>query len=568
MKNGKLVFSRMIVAGALGLTLAGAALAAETLPTPGEASHYTEYTQQEAVARFLSRVQALSPEAKVQVIGRTKEVREYAARDLYVCILSEEGIARPDQRNPDKPTVLIIASQHGREQSGKEAALQLIRDVALGELKPLLKRINLLVIPQANPYGNFFDRRTNEQDLDLNRDHVKLESEETAAIHRVFREWMPEVTLDLHEKGDDYYRVSVGCVSNINIDPRIQDFARNKILVDIERSLAEKKTTFHEYLVTEEMGINTASGAAIGAEDLKNRQIMMRYSTTDLNDGRNSLGIFNTLSFIQECASRHDIKTLADRTGWQTAGIRGLLQFVARYRAEVKNLIDACRKDLADRAKPGAQNVVHLKMDFARDPRQPELVIRKFANADSTILGVLKSDKRAAETVSEEDLADYPWPSKIKIVTETVKNWFPLVEPKLSVDAPRGYIIPASAGAVIETLLRLGIEVQVFIQDVSVPLEVYQVSDIVPAKYDYLPPDSMSLEKKTTTSIVRRGDFFVSCDQPAANLIACLLEPQSDFGIIRYQALKLVPEKGGFFAVTRWNGEAGLPLSPYKNFLR
>ena len=567
MKNGKLGFVRTVVVVASLIAVAGA-VGAGTLPTPGDASHFQEYTQQEAVARFLSRVQALAPEAKVKVIGRTKEVREYAARDLYVCVLSEEGIVRPDQRNPDKPTVLITASQHGNEQSAKEAALGIIRDVALGDLKPLLKKVTILVIPQANPYGNFFDRRTNEQDLDLNRDHAKLESEETTAIHRIFREWLPEVTLDLHEKGDDFYRVSIGCVSNINIDPRIQDFARTKVLAEVERTLAEQKIAFHEYLVTEEMGINTASGAAIGAEDLKNRQIMMRYSTTDLNDGRNSLGIFETLSFIQECASRHNVITLAERTGWQTAGIRGLLQFVAGHGAEVKTLIADCRKDLASRVKPGARNVVHLKMGFARDPRQPELGLKKFANADSTIIGVLKTDKKAGTAVSEEDLADYPWPSRVKVVTETVKNWFPLVEPKLSLEAPRGYILPASANALVENLLRLGVEVQTFTGDASIPVEVYEVKEVVPAKYDYLPPDSMSLERKTTTSIVRKGDFFVSCDQPAANLVSCMLEPESDFGLIRYQALKLVPAKGGFFAIARWNGEAALPLSPYKNFQR
>jgi hypothetical protein len=570
MKNNKnpLRARAPVLIGAGWLVVSAAVGTAATLPTPGEESHYAGYTQHEAVARFLSRVQALAPEARVLVIGRTKDVREYAGRDLYLCVLSEEGVARPDQRNPDKPTVLIVASQHGNEQSAKEAALELIRDVALGDLRPLLKRVNLLVIPQANPYGNFFDRRTNEQDLDLNRDHAKLESEETRAIHRVFRDWMPEVTLDLHEKGDDYYRVSIGCVSNINIDPRIQDFARNRVLADVERTLGASKIAFHEYLVTEEMGINTASGAAIGAEDLKDRPIMMRYSTTDLNDGRNSLGIFETLSFIQECSSRHDLKTLAERTGWQAAGIRAVLRFVAGHGAEVKSLIGDCRKDLAKRAAPGAENVIHLKMDFARDPGQPELVLKRFANAGSTIIGVLKSDKKAGDAVSEEDLAEYPWPSRVKVVTETVKNWFPLVEPRLNIEAPRGYVIPASRAAVVETLLRLGVEVETFVQDASVPEEVYQVADIAPAKYDYLPPVSMVLERKELSSIVHKGDFFVSCDQPAANLIPCLLEPESEFGFIRYQALKLVPEKGGIFAVARWNGGASLPLVPYENFLR
>ncbi|GEM_PF-4776370 len=51
---------------------------------------------------------------------------------------------------------------------------------------------------------------------------------------------------------------------------------------------------------------------------------MKRFSTTDLNDGRNSLGIFEILAFIQEGASRHGRKTLRDRTIWQHNGLRAL----------------------------------------------------------------------------------------------------------------------------------------------------------------------------------------------------------------------------------------------------
>lgn len=569
MNHTKKSFGQLLLIGAGVVLLAAAIEAASILPTPGEESNYSEYTQHEAVARFLSRVAAVTPEAKVRVIGRTKDAREYPGRDLYLCVLSEEGISRPDQRNLDKPTVLIIAAQHGNEQSAKEASLTLIRDIALGELKPLLKKATILIIPQANPYGNFFDRRTNEQDLDLNRDHVKLESEETAAIHRVFREWMPEVTLDAHERGDNYYRVSIGCVSNANIDPRLQEYARNRILADVERSLAKIKITFHEYLVTEEMGINTSAGAAIREEDLRNRQMMMRYSTSDINDGRNSLGIYDSLSFIQECASRQDLKTLAERTGWQAAGIRSLLEFVTRNAAEVNSVVRESRKSLLDKARrAGPEYPVHLKMDYARDPKQPELILKRFENADSTIVGVLKADKKAGEAVTEEEIADYPWPSRIKVVTETVKNWFPMVEPKLSVERPQGYIIPAGWPDVVEILLRHGIEVQTFTGDATVVEEIYKVRDVVAAKYDYLPPESLSLEKQGITAVVRKGDFFVACDQPGANLIPCLLEPQSDFGFIRYQALKLVPDKGGFFAIGRWNGGAKLPLAPYQNFLR
>lgn len=273
---------------------------AQTLKTPAEESNFTRYSQNEDIARFLSAVDFLSKETIVQAIGKTKEMRGFSPKDIFLCIVNEDGALTPATLNRKKPTFLLTASQHGNEQSGKEAALGLIRDLGLGELKPLLKKMNFLIIPQSNPYGNWFDVRENEIGLDMNRDHIKLEAEGVQAIHRIFRVWMPEVTMDVHEKGDDYYRVSIGCVSNINIQPKFEEFSRNIILAQVAKNLEKKRLTFFEYLVSQEMGIDSSAGVRFRPEDVGQRERMTRYSTADINDGRNSLGIYETLSFIQE----------------------------------------------------------------------------------------------------------------------------------------------------------------------------------------------------------------------------------------------------------------------------
>jgi murein tripeptide amidase MpaA len=219
---------------------------AQTLKTPAEESNFTRYSQNEDIARFLSAVDFLSKETIVQAIGKTKEMRGFSPKDIFLCIVNEDGASTPATLIRKKPTFLLTASQHGNEQSGKEAALGLIRDLGLGELKPLLKKMNFLIIPQSNPYGNWFDVRENEIGLDMNRDHIKLEAEGVQAIHRIFRVWMPEVTMDVHEKGDDYYRVSIGCVSNINIQPKFEEFSRNIILAQVAKNLEKKRLTFFE----------------------------------------------------------------------------------------------------------------------------------------------------------------------------------------------------------------------------------------------------------------------------------------------------------------------------------
>jgi hypothetical protein len=555
--------------GWLGLIFFVLCLNAGSVKTPAELSNFTQYSQQEEITRFLSELDQASEKLAVQIIGQTEEVRGYGAKDLYLCVITEEGFDSPKEINREKPTILLIASQHGNEQSAKEAALQLVRDLSGDALNPLLKKINVLIIPQANPFGNQFDQRQNEQDLDLNRDHVKLETPEVKAIHRVFRLWMPEVTMDVHEKGDDYYRVSIGCVSNANIHQNLQDFSRNTILAEVKKGLDARKITFFEYLVTQRMGVDSSAGVRYSPEDQGREETMRRYSTTDLNDGRNSLGIYESLSFIQEGSSRHDLETLEERTRWQYFGIRFFMESIARHAEEVRGMVHDLRAQLLEKAKTFSEDdVVHLIMDYARDEQQPTLIIKKFEREETPIRGILKVDKRAGETISLEDFSPYPYPSRYKVVEEIVQNWFPKVVPMVSVSRPLGYVIPADHADVLETMLDHVVEVDMFTKDIHLDVEAYQVEEVIPSKYDYLPPEKIELKKRTLRTIVKRGDFYISCAQAGANLTPCLLEPQSQYGLIRYWKYKIVPQAGDIFPFYRVVAVEEVPVIPYKNWKR
>ncbi|HOW86203.1 MAG TPA: DUF2817 domain-containing protein [Candidatus Aminicenantes bacterium] len=537
------------------------------LKTPAELADYREYSQNEAIAAFLSALDAVSDNVAVSVVGRSLASGTYGAREIFLAVLSAKGAARPEALDRTKLTVMITAAQHGNEQSAKEAVLRLVRDLAAGELRPLLDKVNVLVMPQTNPYGNAMDVRVNELDLDMNRDHVKLEAEGVRAIHRVFRRWTPEATLDVHEKGDDYYRVSIGCVSNVNIGRDLQEYSRSVVLAEVGKALKKKNVAFHEYLVTEDLGTDTSSGAAVAPGPSGPREEMKRFSTTDLNDGRNSLGIFETLSFIQEGASRHDVETLEARTAWQYQGLRAWLESVAGHAAEILQMVRRDRSRLLERAAlRGAADPVHLRMKFARDPKEPELALKAFETVASPIRGVLKVDKKAGEPLTNADVAPYPGPRTVKIVDKVVKNWFPNVEPTLSVTRPRGYIIRRDRLDIIETLLGLGVEVGLVDKDGTASAEAYDVKAIEPAGLDYLAPTRIDVAARAVEVPIRKGDFYIDCVQPAANLVPCLLEPQSEFGLIRYWKFRLVPEAGGVFEILRFTGTPGPSVVPYKRW--
>ena len=579
MKKVKIALRPAAAALAAGLAIIAAAVPARPAqgqarsagrllpPTPAELASYREYSQNEAIAAFLSALDAASDAIVVSTVGRSLAANTYGARDIFLAVLTANGAASPEALDRAKPTVLFTAAQHGNEQSAKEAVLRLVRDLAAGDLRPLLDKVNVLAMPQTNPYGNAMDVRVNELDLDMNRDHVKLEAEGVRAIHRVFRRWMPEATIDVHEKGDDYYRVSIGCVSNANIGRDLQDFSRDVVLAEVEKALDKKKIAFHEYLVTEDLGADTSSGAAYAAGPAGPREEMKRFSTTDLNDGRNSLGIFETLSFIQEGASRHDLATLEARTGNQYQGLRAWLESVAGHAAGVLTMVRGDRARLLERAGArAAADPVHLRMRFARDPRQPELRLKRFETLASPIRGVLKVDKKAGETLAAADIAPVPGPRNARIVDEVVKNWFPNVEPTLSVARPRGYILHGDRLDIVETLLGLGVQVGLVVRDGLIDAEAYEVTAVVPAALDYLAPDKIEVAAKAVRVPVRKGDYYVDCVQPAANLVPCLLEPRSEFGLVRYWKFKLVPEAGGIFEILRLAGESAPAVVPYKRW--
>ena len=556
-----------LVAAMAGVGLSGRfSLAGQSLlKTPGEETGYREYTQSEGISAFLSVLLSRTPELRVSAVGRSLPTDDVGASDILLAVIAEKPAASPEALDRSKPTVLVAAAQHGNEQSAKEAALRILRDLAVGELRPLLGKLNVLVMPQTNPYGNARNVRANELGLDMNRDHVKLETEGVRAIHRVFRAFMPEVTIDVHEKGDDYYRVSIGCVSNANIARELQDFSRRIVLAEVEKSLKKKRIAFHEYLITEDLGADTSSGAAYARPGSGPREEMKRYSTTDLNDGRNSLGIFETLSFIQEGASRHDLETLAARTEWQYQGLRAFLESAAGHAPEIVTLVRGHRARLLERAAArDAGDPVHLRMRFARDPARPELRLKKFARAESPVRGVLKVDKKAGETLTSADIAPYPGPSGLEVVDETVRHWFPLVEPTLSVARPRGYIVPGDRLDIAEALLALGVEVGTFAADGFVEAEAYKATAVVPAGLDYDAPERIDVAAEAVRVPVRKGDLYVDCVQPAGNLVPCLLEPQSAYGFIRYRKFGLVPEAGGVFPIFRLAGKAAPAVVPYR----
>ena len=125
--------------------------------------------------------------ATVQVLGQSID-----GRDIHLITLGTSG----------EGTFLINAGMHGNEKAGREAALQLARDLALGEVPAagtVLDRAQIAFIPSMNPDGVEAHRQNNSDGVNPNSYNVTLDYPENRALNLAMRLLTPTLAVDLHE---------------------------------------------------------------------------------------------------------------------------------------------------------------------------------------------------------------------------------------------------------------------------------------------------------------------------------------------------------------------------------
>ena len=113
-------------------------------------------------------------------------------------------ITDPDSPVPmdERVVTLLETQQHGNEPAGTGAAVPLLDDLLAGKgPAALLRNQVLLLLPMTNPDGATANQRENSDGVDINRDHVALETPEGRTLHQVLDQWDVHVAVDHHEYG-------------------------------------------------------------------------------------------------------------------------------------------------------------------------------------------------------------------------------------------------------------------------------------------------------------------------------------------------------------------------------
>ena len=103
------------------------------------------------------------------------------------------------------PAILLVqANVHGGEESGTEASLRLLYELADRTdcvSDTILDNAIVVILPVQNPDGREADTRRNAYDIDMNRDWFARTQPETDAKLELYRQLPPVLDLDVHEMG-------------------------------------------------------------------------------------------------------------------------------------------------------------------------------------------------------------------------------------------------------------------------------------------------------------------------------------------------------------------------------
>ncbi|TMO10972.1 M14 family metallopeptidase [Pseudoalteromonas sp. S558] len=207
---------------------------------------------------FVDRLVAANPtQFKSQTIGYSN-----SKRAIKMLVASEQGFFEAGKMaNSTKPTIFIQAGIHAGEIDGKDAMFMLLRDIATGKRRDILKKVNILFIPILNVDGHerssVFNRinqrgpakmgfRTNANNLNLNRDFTKLDTPEVRSVLKVINDYNPNLYIDVHvTDGADYqYDVTYGYNPVFSSEsPAVSDTLNQFFKPVIDNTLAEQGHT-------------------------------------------------------------------------------------------------------------------------------------------------------------------------------------------------------------------------------------------------------------------------------------------------------------------------------------
>jgi len=489
------------------ITLAGnGTTAADDLRTVAERSDYTATASSREVRDLLDRIEAQSEVMRQKVLGKT-----VAGQPIPLAILADPPIESAEQaRASGKAIVFAFGNIHAGEVCGKEALLMIARAIATTPGHPLLDELVILIAPNYNADGN--DRfapveqnrpgqlgpqrvgtRANLQELDLNRDYIKLDAPETRAMVRLLTEWDPHITIDTHTTNGSRHRYTLTYDTPLHpsTPPEVVELLR-KHLLPVVTERVKQRTGYDMFYYGNFNAAHT------------------KWATYSWQPrfGGNYQGLRGQMQILSEAYSYAPFR---DRVLCTKAFVEEIMRYTAEHAERIISVHEQVRRNT---------------IEAGRNPQPDDLVALDARHAAFHDPAVING--YAIEPTDEDETRVTDAPAEHRVVH------LGRFEATHSVPRPYAYIIAPENDRVIENLRTHGVDARSF--EGSATVETIIVTELERAQREY--QGHRLVRPGTDTNRQRKsfetGSHIVHTAQPLGTLAVFLLEPESHDGLFAW----------------------------------
>jgi len=454
--------------------------------TPGLSPGRLTWTSQSELAAWLreqarQRQQTAPGQAAVLAVGRSQ-----AGQAIEALILtSGAGTDAASLRATERPTVLLVAQQHGDAAASAEALLVIARELSQGALLPLLSRINVLILPRANPDGAAKAARLTDNGFDMAHDHLLLETPEAQALAKLTRDYQPMVVLEAQE-----YPAAGALAQTLGGLPTADAWVSYATTANLPEFLTKAAEEWFQQPLLSALDAEGLSSEWPHRTAKTQADKTIAWGDLQADSSVNVNGLKNRISL-----------TVASRGADLE---RSHIQ--RRVHAQVTAIASVLRST-AERASELAQLKPYLDLEVTDQACQKDRVIEAQATPTSHTLPLLDPSSAVVKPVTFE--------TQSARLLRSVRTRF----------SPCGYWLDASATQAVERLRLHGVKVMQVRDAAALLGDFYQAKE--PSKSS--PNVGATVSVKLLRGVVDApaGSYYVPLDQALGNLVFVALEPDT-----------------------------------------
>lgn len=525
------------------------------LKTTPEATEFKSTSSYDDVVRFMKAVDAASPLVHYTTYGKTFEGRDMP---LVVVGTGLKDASAASVRASGRLRVHIQGNIHAGEVEGKESAQILLREFGLGQHADWLRNMVFIITPIYNADGNERMSPTNRgtqhgpingmgtraqaQNINLNRDYMKLDTPEGKASAKLWMDYDPHVGYDLHTSNGSChaYYLTYSPPLNPNTNAGIMSIMKDEWFPAATKAVKAKHGwNMFYYGNTQNREGECPGGGGRGRGGAAPGGAAAPPVTTPTPTPspaappaaaqprswgtfehvprfhNNYVGMRNRFALLSEAYS---YATFEDRIKATNYFMEETLNWANQNIAKIRKAVadaDAERlvgRSLATRAAIKAGGMVEILMGAVDQETNP-------------VSG--RQMNRRRDVVKPEQMVDRLWFEGTKFE-----------------DVPTEFYVPAAATAALDLLRLHGIQ----LREVKAPVKGVEVFSITsntqrPANPNSIDTGTHALRTldgswaASADAVVPAGSFSVSMTQPLARLAFYLLAPTSDDGLTNWNFL-------------------------------